>query len=84
MKYEFRGDEPMVVLDTLKDWRFEKNVRCLPSTRAFAEGFMVFCIASDNRLAWNSVLRWSTLAHARRIQYWDVSNFLFDFSFSFA
>ena len=43
MKHEFRGDEPMVVLDTLKDWRFEKNVCRLPSTRVFPEAFMIFC-----------------------------------------
>ena len=57
----------MVVLDTLKNWRFEKNVCHFPSPRAFAGGFMGFCVASNNWIAWNSVLRWSTLAHARWI-----------------
>jgi hypothetical protein len=25
-RYGFRNDEPMIVLDTLQDWRFIKNV----------------------------------------------------------
>jgi len=32
---DFRGDEPMVVLDTLKDWRFKKNVRLFRFNKHF-------------------------------------------------
>lgn len=42
MKYDFRGDEPMVVLDTLKDWRFEKNVCHSPSIRPSLKGLWFF------------------------------------------
>ncbi len=67
-----RTDEPLVVLDASKDWRFANNVcRNYLGPRSLTHTSL---IAPRYRRAQYQVLRWSASAHSGRVQCWKVDD----------
>ena len=67
-----RGDEPMVVLDSLNDWRFTHNVSHYSSHICT----LILCtllVADHSQLSTCTLLCWGATTDAGRVQYWNVS-----------
>lgn len=66
------GDEPMVVLDSLNDWRFAHNVsHC--SSHIYILTLCTPLVAGYSWFSSCTLLCWRATTDAGRVQYWNVS-----------